>query len=785
MKDKKTLPNIEVGCGVASGDDSYVVGQEAAKQAMASITLHPLSAVIIFASVSYKLDEMLSGVTSIVGDVPLFGSSSSAEICNRITVKSVVVMAIASPFLKVKVGLGKRVSEDWQKAVQEAVRNEKLAPFFTPQNNAVYNEMPKEGLSCFSILFSPGSTQDTDSKSPEILEELKRLSKGRIPFFGGAACDDMQTSGKSNYVFYGNKSYRDSVVLAIFETSLQFGTAMGHGFHPTKSKVIVTKVRGCEVLELEGKPAADVFAELHDLTRESLEGKFLFEQLAKPFGMRHMLGQYTLFVPRNITPEGGVLLAHPVPEGTLLFLMEAFEEEVITAGKDTLLRAMSRSGITHPAAILVCSCFLRMHLLEGNIDKEINAINEIMPGVPVAGFYSAGEQGINDDHVSHHNNEAIVILLFGNELSYAAQVAEHNRNLQRILEDRISEQKRLEGEFVEQVHFLQTLLDNIPNPVFYKDPDGKYLGCNKAFEKYLNVQHEEIFGKKVQDIKTADLIELHQKMDAELIRKGGSVVYDSRTSSEEGNVRHDIVHKALFHKTDGSLGGIISVVTDITERKHVEEALRASEEKFMKAFQSNPTMMSIANISGVIIEINESHLENLGLTRQEVIGKTAWDLNLIYYPEQGEILRKTIREKGFARNIDLTIRTKDRNIRHCLVSAERIELQGVKHTLLLLQDITDRKRAEEEQLQRIILQNALEMAGTICHEFNQPMQVISGYIELLMSSISPDANCQEKLRIIQEQTERMAEITQKLMALKHCSVKNYAGIGEILDIYRN
>ncbi|SEM82137.1 PAS domain S-box-containing protein [Syntrophus gentianae] len=785
MKDTETLPNIEVGCGVASGDDSYTVGLEAAKQAMVSITTHPLSAVIIFASVSYQLNEMLSGVQSIVGDVPLFGSSSAAEICNRISSNSVVVMALASPFLKVKVGLGKRVSEDWQKAVQEAVRNEKLAPFFTPQNNAVYNEMTKEGLSCFSVLFSPGSTQDTDSKSPEILEELKRLSKGRVPFFGGAACDDMQTGGESNYVFHGNKAYSDSVVLAVFETSLQFGTAMGHGFHPTKSKVIATKVRDCEILELDGKPAADVFAELHDLNMESLVGKALFEQLAKPFGMRHVLGQYTLFVPRYLTPEKGILLAHPVPEGAQLFVMEAFEEEVIAAGRETLLRAMSQSGIGRPAVILVCSCFLRMHLLEGNIDKEISSINEIMPGVPVAGFYSAGEQGINDDHVSHHNNEAIVILLLGNELSYAARVAEQNRNLNRILEAQVAEQKRLERELVEQVHFLQTLIDNIPNPVFYKDPEGRYLGCNKALEKYLNVRREKILGKGVQDIPTADLIELHQKMDAELICKGGSVVYESKTHPKDGNAHHDIIHKALFHKADGSLGGIVSVITDITEQKHTEEALRTSEEKFMKAFQGNPTMMAISRISGEIIEINESHLKDFGLTRQEVIGKKALELGLFVHAEQYDVLRKTLKEQGFAQNLDLALRTKDGNIRHCLFSAERIELQGTEHMLVLLQDITDRKRAEEEQLHRIKLQNALEMAGTICHELNQPMQVLSGYTELLMSNLPQDEKYLGKLRIIKEQTKRVGIITEKLMALKDCSVKNYAGISEIIDIYRN
>jgi PAS domain S-box-containing protein len=910
MNKMKGIPKIEVGCGLASGDDSYAVGRIAAQQAIVDIGLHPLSVVIVFAPLSYQFDEMLSGIRSVVGDTPLLGASSAGEICNRTSSDSVAVVALASPFLKVSVGLGRQVVEDWRKAVREAVGHESIGPFFSPNNDAVYNDLIKEGRSAFAMLFSPGSTLTTDSHSPEILEELKRLSRERIPFFGGAACDDKQTGGDSNYVFCGNRAYRDSVVLAVFETSLNFGIATGHGFHPTAKKAVATKVRDCVLLELDGKPAADVFATLHDLPRESLEGKPLFEQLAKPLGRRNTLGQYTLFTPRCLTPEGGVLLAHPVPEGSPLFVMETFEDELIAAGKDTLLRAMSQSGIADPAVIIVCSCFLRMHLLKANFDKEIKAITEMMPDVPVAGFYSAGEQGITDDHVSRHNNEAITILILGRELSYAAQVAKENRILNQILKDRLAEQQRLEKQLEEQIRFLQTMIDNIPNPVFYKDPDGKFLGCNEAFEEYFEVSREKILGMSVQDLTKVDQTKLHHKMDEDLIRRGNRIAYEATIRPEDGKALHVIINKALFRKADGSVGGIVAAITDITERrnaeetlraseekflkafhnnatmmaittldegriievnesflkkfgltrqevmgksskdlqvylypeqrdflirtlkekgsarnldipmkkrsgdilhslfsaelielqnekhilvllqditerKNAEETLRASEEKFMKAFQRNPTMMSIVRVTGEFIEINDSHLRHMGFTREEVIGKTAWDLNLFVHQKQCDLVRKIMEEKDDARNLDLTLRTKDGNISHCLFSAEQIKFQGEDHVLVLLQDITDQKRIEEERLQRIKLQNTLEMAGTICHEFNQPMQIISGYTDLLLSGASADSNVREKLEKIKEQAERMGKITQQLMALKGCSIHSYAGIGNIIDIYKD
>jgi len=108
----KSAPNIEVGTGAAFSKSSYAAGREAASQAIASIGSHPLSAVFVFASALYHLDEMLSGIRSVVGEAPVFGASSVGEICGRIFSGSVVVMVLASPYLSVRMGRGTSVSAD-------------------------------------------------------------------------------------------------------------------------------------------------------------------------------------------------------------------------------------------------------------------------------------------------------------------------------------------------------------------------------------------------------------------------------------------------------------------------------------------------------------------------------------------------------------------------------------------------------------------------------------------------------------------------------------------------
>lgn len=777
-------PKIEAGCGVARGSDPYAAGRKAAQQAMTAIACHPLSAVIAFASAAYPPGKVLAGIRDVVGAVPLFGASSAGEICNRTFADSVTVMTLASPFLKVSVGLGRSVAADWRKAVREAIARGGLERFFDPREENGYDEMTREGRSVFAMLFSPGSTADYDSRSPQILEELKTLSRGRIPFFGGAAIDAERTKGRRNFVFSDGQAHADGLVLALFETPLKFGIAMGHGFHPTAKRAVVTKVRDCELLELDGKPAADVLASLHDRPRAELEGKPLFEQGLRHFGIRHALGQYTLFVPRHLTPEGGVVLAHPAPEGALLVLMETIEDDVVAAGRDTLLRAMMQSGIGEPAAILVCSCFLRTLLLGNRANEEVSAIADLMPGSPVVGFYSAGEQGINDDHVSRHNNEAVAILILGKEFSYAAQVAKENRKLRQTLEFRLAEQKRLENELAEQILFLQTFMDNIPYPVFYKDLEGCYLDCNRAFEEYFEIRRQDLLGRKIQELKTVDRPDIHTNVDQELLQRGGKIVYEATIQHTDGGVTDVITNKVLFRKANGAPSGIIGVLVDITERKRAEQALRASEAKFMLAFHGSPTMMVISSIpDGRIIEVSDSLLSGMGTTREEILGRTSVELGSYVNPEQRDQVLALLAAQGSVRNVEVPMYDRDGAIRHCLFSAERIQLEGREHNLVLLQDISDRKQAEAEKSERLRLQSVLDMAGTICHEFNQPMQILSGYTDLLLSAGGTDSKVEEKLRQLKEQVERMRDITRKLLAIKGCAVQDYAGIGRIMEIH--
>jgi len=95
---------------------------------------------------------------------------------------------------------------------------------------------------------------------------------------------------------------------------------------------------------------------------------------------------------------------------------------------------------------------------------------------------------------------------------------------------------------------------------------------------------------------------------------------------------------------------------------------------------------------------------------------------------------------------------------------------------------TQNGRSVQEHLQTERLQGVLEMAGAVCHELNQPMQVIVAYCGLLLRDISYDDALYAYIEKIQEQVDRMEEVTQKLMGVKTYQTKEYIEGIKVIDI---
>ena len=138
-------------------------------------------------------------------------------------------------------------------------------------------------------------------------------------------------------------------------------------------------------------------------------------------------------------------------------------------------------------------------------------------------------------------------------------------------EDKLEELSR---KITNQNNFMRALLNAIPVPVFFKDRDCRYLGCNQAFTSIMGISSKDLKGKKPKDIWPADFSAVYEQKDLELMENLEMQQYEYKVRDRHGLTRDVIYCKNAFLDDSGQVAGIVGVLTDITERKKVEETLQ-------------------------------------------------------------------------------------------------------------------------------------------------------------------------------------------------------------------
>jgi len=143
-------------------------------------------------------------------------------------------------------------------------------------------------------------------------------------------------------------------------------------------------------------------------------------------------------------------------------------------------------------------------------------------------------------------------------------------------------------------------------------------------------------------------------------------------------------------------GDIAVLAQDITEQKEAQDRLRLSEEKFAKAFASNPAAMGITRLAdGFFLEVNDAWQVTFDYRREEVLGHTSLELDF-WLPGRRERAVEELRAHGSLRNLEVPLRKRSGELRICLMSAEILMLGGELVGVWTIMDITDRKQVEEE-----------------------------------------------------------------------------------------
>lgn len=152
----------------------------------------------------------------------------------------------------------------------------------------------------------------------------------------------------------------------------------------------------------------------------------------------------------------------------------------------------------------------------------------------------------------------------------------------------ITQNKLAEKKMRENAEFLRILLDTIPTPVFHKDKNGVYTGCNTAFaEKIIGLPREKIIGNTIAaltEVIPPELGERYHQKDMELMQKPGTQFYYGQVRCSDGNFKEHLFSKATFLDADGKVDGIVGVMLNMSRRRELEKAVEFERNQLLSIF---------------------------------------------------------------------------------------------------------------------------------------------------------------------------------------------------------
>jgi PAS domain S-box-containing protein len=339
-----------------------------------------------------------------------------------------------------------------------------------------------------------------------------------------------------------------------------------------------------------------------------------------------------------------------------------------------------------------------------------------------------------------------------------------------VFED-ISKRKLTEQSLEENRNYMRTLLLTIPDLVWMKDVEGVYLSCNRMFERLYGASEMEIIGKTDYDFvskEQADFFLEHDRIAA----SAGKPSSNEEWLTFADNGYHGLFEtiKTPIYTEEGKLIGVLGIARDITQRKREEEVLRKNAQLLRRAEE-------VAKFGSweFILDKNEVHASEgawilYGLEPNEWIIPYVQQVPL---PEYRPMLDKALKEligQGMPYNIEFKIR---RPADGKIIDIHSIaEYDAEKNVVFgVIQDITDRKRAEEEQeklqtqlLQAQKMESVGRLAGGVAHDFNNMLGVILGHAELALQQVGPAEPLRDNLSEIRKAGQRAADLTRQLLA---------------------
>lgn len=346
-----------------------------------------------------------------------------------------------------------------------------------------------------------------------------------------------------------------------------------------------------------------------------------------------------------------------------------------------------------------------------------------------------------------------------------------------IIQD-ITDRKNAECAQAQAEKRFTRFMQRLPGLAWIKDLEGRYVFANSAAERAFRTSWQAIEGKRDDEFLPAATAAEYSENDQRALASGTGILVLESLEHPDGLVHRSIVSKFPLPGADGQPAYVGGIAIDITEHQHTEEAL-------VRLLNFHETIIHTA-AEGICVCYPVEHFPYVEFSvwnerMVELTGYTIEEINLLgwyqsMYPDP-DVRSRAVERMGRMRvgedlrGEEWTITRKDGVQRILAISTSLAETEGKAAVVALMQDVTERIRAEEEQRKleaQILHAQKLEslgvLAGGIAHDFNNLLAAALGYADMASNLLTPDSPVRPMLREIELAAQRAAELAQQMLA---------------------
>lgn len=330
--------------------------------------------------------------------------------------------------------------------------------------------------------------------------------------------------------------------------------------------------------------------------------------------------------------------------------------------------------------------------------------------------------------------------------------------------------KKTRQELLVQNNKLGALINSIPDPIYIKDVNNKYIGCNQAFEGVSGRKEQDIVGQGDTAIFSPEVAASFRTKDQEMLAKSEAQRIEEHIITPYGEDLFFDIWKTPYIGPDGKLLGMIGICRDINELKKVQQEAEEEKERLSVTLQSIGDGVITTDVEGNVVFINRAAEQLTGWDNADAAGKASGEIFRIFDekrdgPSLDPVAKILQTGKRLALSRDAVLENKD-GVRLNIADSGapiRDREDRIIGVVIIFRNITQEKKMDQERVKIRKLESLGILAGGIAHDFNNLLSAILGNIELASSGVPEHGKIWSLLADAQKATERATKLTYQLL----------------------